>query len=220
MTSSSPLPPSVRRPTRPRGDARRRQILDVAVDLFAARGFNTVGIAELASEVGITQAGVLHHFPSKAALLLAVLQERETRVAIEQARYQAETNDFVRAFLHVLEENEKSPALVQLFAVLSAESIATTHPGHDWFVQRYETTIARATSALEELIAESRLPAGVTVETVARWFHGMADGLRIQWLLNPGALNRHETVAQFASLLEPYFISSRTGPHRPAGYSE
>lgn len=192
------------RTTRPRGDLRRRRILEVAVDLFAARGFNDVGIAEIASAVGITPAGLLHHFPTKAALLLAVLQERELRVEQTLTRYLGEKDDFITAFLQILEDNEKSPGLVQLFAVLSAESLSSTHPGHTWFVSRYEETISSAAAHLGTLIDESALPPGVTTETVARWMHGLADGLRIQWLLSPGSLNRHETVAQFAALLRPY----------------
>lgn len=191
--------------TRPRGDARRRKILDAAMNRFAARGFNDVGIGELADDVGITKAGLLHHFPTKAALLLAVLQERESRVATEQARYKEADGDFLGAFLHILEDNERHPGLVQLFAVLSAESISVTNPGHEWFVQRYDTVIADAAVQLGEIIDESLLPADVTLETVARWLHGLADGLRIQWLLSPGSLNRHQAVAQFTALLEPYF---------------
>jgi AcrR family transcriptional regulator len=196
------------RATRPRGDARRRRILEVAVDLFAARGFNDVGIAEIASAVGITPAGLLHHFPTKAALLLAVLQERELRVEQTLSRYLSDKDDFIAAFLQILEDNEKSPGLVQLFAVLSAESLSSTHPGHTWFTSRYEETIASAAKHLGAIVDESTLPPGVTTETIARWMHGIADGLRIQWLLSPGSLNRHETVAQFASLLTPYLKSS------------
>jgi hypothetical protein len=44
----------------------------------------------------------------------------------------------------------------------------------------------------------------VTAETIVRWIHALADGLRMQWLLNPGSLNRHETVAQFVAMLKPY----------------
>jgi len=193
-----------KRATRPRGDVRRRRILEVAVDLFGARGFNDVGIAEIAAEVGITPAGLLHHFPTKAALLLAVLQERELRVEQTLTRYLEEKDDFITAFLQILEDNEKSPGLVQLFAVLSAESLSSTHPGHTWFVSRYEDTISSAAAHLSTMIDASALPPGVSTETIARWMHGLADGLRIQWLLNPGSLNRHETVAQFAALLRPY----------------
>lgn len=191
--------------TRPRGDERRTRILEVAVDLFGARGFNDVGIAEISAAVGITPAGLLHHFPSKASLLLAVLQQRELRVEQALNRYMNQEENFVEAFLHVLEDNEKSPGLVQLFAVLSAESLSSTHPGHEWFVNRYEDTIRVASEHLDSIIDRGSLPSGVTVETLARWLHGMADGIRIQWLLNPGSLNRHETVAQFAELLRPYF---------------
>lgn len=204
-TNSDDLLESKARQTRPRGDERRRRILEVAVDLFGARGFNDVGIAEISAAVGITPAGLLHHFPTKAALLLAVLQQREMRVEQALGRYMQNAEDFITAFLHVLEENEKSPGLVKLFAVLSAESLSATHPGHEWFVSRYEDTIKTASNHLAQLIDEDALPPGVTTETVARWVHGMADGIRIQWLLNPGALNRHETVAQFAELLRPYF---------------
>jgi AcrR family transcriptional regulator len=205
MTSKSNPNPEVRaRQTRPRGDERRRRILEAAVDLFGARGFNDVGIAEISAAVGITPAGLLHHFPTKAALLLAVLQQRELRVEQALGRYMANSEDFITAFLHVLGDNERSPGLVQLFAVLSAESLSSTHPGHEWFVSRYEDTIKAASNHLDEMIDASTLPPGVTTETIARWLHGMADGIRIQWLLNPGSLNRHDTVAQFAELLRPY----------------
>ena len=214
MSSTPPGTEGARkRSTRPRGDARRRQILDVSVGLFSARGFNDVGIAEISADVGITPAGLLHHFPTKAALLLAVLQEREMRVELTLARYMAEKEDFISAFLGILEDNERSPGLAQLFAVLSAESLSSTHPGHEWFVLRYEKTIADAARQLSAMVDESALPAGMTTETIARWLHGLADGLRIQWLLSPGSLNRHETVAQFAALLRPYL--KKTTPTAP-----
>lgn len=192
------------RQTRAHGDARKRQILDAALDLFSARGFNAVSVADLATRVGMTQAGLLHHFPTKADLMLAVLQERETRNSLDEERDLNAGADYVTSFINRLEENEKNPVLVQLFAVLSAESLSVTHPSHEWFVQRYEKTVADMTNAISEMIDEPRLPAGATAETVARWVIGLADGLRLQWLLNPEALSRHQTVRQFVQLLEPY----------------
>lgn len=190
--------------TRPRGDARRLEILQVARELFSARGFNSVGIAEIANRVGITQAGLLHHFPTKADLLHAVLQERETRNDQAEAALVAQGNDYISAFLHTLQSNEQNPAMVQLFAVLSAEGIAESNPSHEWWVDRYDRLIANAVGGLESIVDVAKLPPGVTTETLARWLLGMADGLRIQWLLRPGSMNRHETVAQFAALLTPY----------------
>lgn len=196
-----------RRPTRPHGEARRREILDAARHLFSERGFNSVGIAEIAQYVGISQAGLLYHFPSKSSLLLAVLEDRERRNDEMEARWVEAGNDYISAFLHTLQSNERTPSLVQLFAVLSAEGISTSHPSHDWWVDRYERLVGNAAAGLRPIIDESRLPPGVTEETVARWLIAIADGLRIQWLLAPGSLNRHQTVAQFIALLEPYLLS-------------
>src|SRR5689334_24653042 len=59
-----------------RGDARRQQILDAAVELFAEKGYRSTGIAQLADTVGMTHPGLLYYFGSKERLLLEVVAER------------------------------------------------------------------------------------------------------------------------------------------------
>lgn len=54
------------------GDDRRTEILDAAAQLFAARGFGPVGVDEIGAAVGITGPSVYRHFPSKAAILIAI----------------------------------------------------------------------------------------------------------------------------------------------------
>lgn len=44
---------------------RRQEILDVALRTFATRGFHNASLAEIAAEVGMTAAGILHHFKTK-----------------------------------------------------------------------------------------------------------------------------------------------------------
>jgi AcrR family transcriptional regulator len=195
-----------RRPktTRPHGDARRRQILNSAMELFSARGFNGVSLAEVADHAGLTQPGLLHHFPSKASLLLAVLQEREQRNNAEEQRLLEAGEDYFQAFLSTLARNEKNPSLVQLFAVISAESLSTAHPGHSWTLDRYRDTVRTATKTLEPLLDPEKLPEGVTAETIARWLIGMADGLRIQWILEPSEMSRHALMTQFVEILRPF----------------
>lgn len=203
-----------KRETRPRGDARRRQILDAAIELFAKRGYNAVGIAEIAANVGITQAGLLHHFPSKAELLLAVLEERLARNQAEERRYAEEGHNFLEAFARTLDNNEASPLLVQLAAVSTAEGLSETHPSHDYWVARYDQLVRRATEQLAPIIDESTLPDGVTPETLARWVLGMADGLRLQSLLDPAAPSRALLMRQFIATLSPYL---RRDPHASGG---
>ncbi|MBF4614171.1 TetR/AcrR family transcriptional regulator [Curtobacterium sp. VKM Ac-1376] len=176
----------------------------MALRLFAQRGFTNVSVADLAAEVGITTAGLLHHFGTKNALLIAVLQERESRNQDADQALRGAGRNWLETYLERLEQNEEQPALVQLFALLSAESIAQEHPAHDWFVERYRSAAQEAADELSTLIDPSKLPDGITVATVGQWLIGLADGLRLQQLLNPGSVNRHESVRMFVSLLEPY----------------
>jgi AcrR family transcriptional regulator len=47
------------------------------METFATRGYNKASLAEISDRVGLTQAGVLHCFPSKADLLTGVLELRD-----------------------------------------------------------------------------------------------------------------------------------------------
>jgi Bacterial regulatory proteins, tetR family len=49
-------------------------IIDAAIELFGSRGFKGTTIAAIAERVGLTDAGVLHHFPTKSVLIEAALE--------------------------------------------------------------------------------------------------------------------------------------------------
>lgn len=53
--------------------ARRQQILDIAADLFAHRGFHGVSVAELGAACGISGPALYKHFASKDAMLAEML---------------------------------------------------------------------------------------------------------------------------------------------------
>jgi AcrR family transcriptional regulator len=57
----------------PRGRARREQLLDATAELVAARGFHSVGIAEIGAAAGVTGSAIYRHFDTKLDLLVAVL---------------------------------------------------------------------------------------------------------------------------------------------------
>ena len=56
------------------GDTRTRILIE-AEHLFGQHGFAATRLAHIAAAVGLGNAGLLHHFPSKAALYRAVLEE-------------------------------------------------------------------------------------------------------------------------------------------------
>lgn len=53
--------------------SRREQILHRAAELFAARGFHGVSVAELGAACGISGPALYKHFPSKDAMLAEML---------------------------------------------------------------------------------------------------------------------------------------------------
>ena len=56
--------------------ARREQILQTALALFAAQGFDATSTRQIAKEAGIAEGLIFHYFPTKASLLTAILEDR------------------------------------------------------------------------------------------------------------------------------------------------
>ncbi len=53
----------------------RQRIIDVAAKLFAERGFDGTSVRDIATEMGIANPSIYHHFKSKADLLTELLTE-------------------------------------------------------------------------------------------------------------------------------------------------
>ena len=172
--------------TRPATRAKREQILKAAVEIFGNKGSTNGTLADVAEQVGITHAGVLHHFGSKQKLLLEVLAYRD----------QADVQDLEskripygpELFVHLVKtafENEKRPGIVQAYTVLSAESVTDEHPGREYFEERYTTLRREVSDAFAELCAQEGVTDTETVAAASAAILAVMDGLQLQWLLHP-----------------------------------
>lgn len=65
-------------------DERRRQILSVAAELFARRGFAGTTTRQIADAVGTSETVLFRLFPSKEALYTAILEQRVSAGQIEE----------------------------------------------------------------------------------------------------------------------------------------
>ncbi|WP_421913634.1 TetR/AcrR family transcriptional regulator [Mesorhizobium sp.] len=61
----------------------RKRVLDVAEESFQARGYHASSLGDLMMAAGITGGALHHHFPTKKALAMAVIEER-VAAAVEQ----------------------------------------------------------------------------------------------------------------------------------------
>ncbi|MFI5893286.1 TetR/AcrR family transcriptional regulator [Actinoplanes sp. NPDC051513] len=60
-------------PPAPRRRSRRDEILEIAMGLFAARGYHGVSMDDIGSAAGVTGPALYHHFRGKEAMLVAAL---------------------------------------------------------------------------------------------------------------------------------------------------
>src|SRR3954462_11858088 len=81
---TAPRPPAKRSATRAsrKGTWRRGEILSATIRLVARNGGRGTSLAQIASEAGVTQQGLLHYFASKDDLLNAALDVRDERDAV------------------------------------------------------------------------------------------------------------------------------------------
>jgi AcrR family transcriptional regulator len=172
-----------------KGIARRQEIIDVALELLATQGMRASTLQEIATRVGISAPGVLHHFGSKENLLIAVLEERDNRDLEAAAQRAVAQPPGERGHLNSLEaavaRTKASPGLARLYTVLAAEATDPDHPAHEWFRRRYHRIRELTRVEMERAIASGLLDPSVDAEALSQLLPGILDGLQLQWLLDP-----------------------------------
>lgn len=175
---------------RPKGDvafteARKQEILQAAFEVFSNKGFRGGSLSQVSELVGISEAGILHHFKTKGNLLIAVLEYRDS-LSRDVARISLNMSgkEFLRGWFDLLNFNISHPGIVELYCIVSAESTAQDHPAHEFFKNRYEFVIGLTQSAFEDLSANNYLRSRVSPIEASRALIALSDGLQLQWLLN------------------------------------
>jgi TetR/AcrR family transcriptional regulator, cholesterol catabolism regulator len=72
MTQNSNERPR-KRTSNAKGSARRAQLLGIAAELFATRGYSQTTVRDIADEASILSGSLYHHFESKEAMLREIL---------------------------------------------------------------------------------------------------------------------------------------------------
>ncbi|MFF1255176.1 TetR family transcriptional regulator [Pseudarthrobacter sp. NPDC058329] len=179
-------------------DEKRLGILDAALKVFARDGYRGGSLKVVAREAGMSDAGLLHHFGSKSALLAAVLEFRDTRTeAVYTPMHVDDPYMILLGLVELARYNVSTPGLVRLHVTLSAEAAAPQHPAHGYFVQRYEYYIDGLTRAFCGCAERGTLRPGTSPVQAAQATIAAQDGLQLLWLLHgdsidlPGGIEAH-----------------------------
>ncbi|SDO41542.1 DNA-binding transcriptional regulator, AcrR family [Nakamurella panacisegetis] len=199
--------PARRGPGRPRGgdgDRTRSNLLDAAVEQFAAAGFRGTSLGKIAERAGLSQAGLLHHFPSKLHLLAEVLRRRDEMDGKDLAlRGPGKSGwDRFELLVELVRVNAERPGLVQLYTTMAGEAIEPDHPARAWLQDHLMATTATLTEALHEGQAAGTVRADAPVDRIVQMTIAVLDGLQIQWLALPPGEDGRPAIDMVADVRE------------------
>jgi AcrR family transcriptional regulator len=182
-------------------DESRARILAAALAEFAASGYRGATIGGIATRAGISQSGVLHHFPSKELLLAEVIEQRNSDHLAEYEQAVEEDPDlgFLTGMVRLMQRAAREPDLTRLFTVVIAEATSPEHPAHEWAVERYLTVTEIVADGLRGAQARGILRDGFDVEATASTLLAAMDGLQLRHVLSPHDLRIDRAFARLAA---------------------
>lgn len=189
-----------------KGIARRREILDRAIEVFRDRGADGTSLRRIAQAIGVSHGALLHYFSSREELLVAVYEHAEHRRDLDRAEIglpDPAHEIAVEVMANAALANLEVPGLVQLYSTLVATSLESEKgPAKQFFTARFERVRENLAQRLREDQAAGRVRTDMDPEQTAALIVAASDGLQIQWLLEP-SIQLQETLKLFSVLLAP-----------------
>jgi AcrR family transcriptional regulator len=175
-------------------EANRARILQAARRVFGERGFHAASIEEIAEEAGLSNGAIYYNFESKGDLFFALLEERlderihhMRRTIGQQAGAGSPATalaDEARDATRSLKESREWRLLLLEFVAHAARtpSLAPKLSAHK---RRLRTVLAEL---LEQRLGERGIAPPIPVDELALAAAGLAEGLAVEELSDPGSV--------------------------------
>ena len=170
---------------------RPQQIIAAAIPIIGQCGYYGFSIRALAEACGLSVPGILHHFRSKEAILLAVLDYRERRdfEAVWQglpfrdpAQLAAYSLAEVKRLLReTVVRNSQQADVLRLVTMLRTEALYPQHPAFAFFRDRNRRTLVTITHMFTGKVPS---PQATAAQVMA-----LMLGLETLWLGNPDLID-------------------------------
>jgi AcrR family transcriptional regulator len=131
-------PVSVHPPRRTQGErstATRERLLDATIDCLIEFGWNGTTVARIADRAGVTRGAQVHHYRTKADLVLAAVRHlvsKQVAAAVAELPRVRRTNDVAGATLDLLWHVHRDPlfaAVVELWVAARTDPALSAHVG-------------------------------------------------------------------------------------------
>jgi AcrR family transcriptional regulator len=162
----------------------KASIVDAAAAVFARNGYRATTLQDVAEVVGLSRPGLLHHFLSKEALFVAVL-ERAKAWAQEAWRASTVADDSgLGPIVAFVGGDESARWLFQLVHVLEGEAISGNEHAQAYVLERARFIRQRIADRLRSQQAEGKIRADVDIEVIATLVASTVNGLQKSWLID------------------------------------
>ena len=161
-------------------DDTKARIRAVAMELFAAEGYERTSLREIAERVGMTKASLYYHYPSKQALLIALIEPLvdEWRREVEAAEREPYDPTSVRVALGRILDTmirhrdacaivmRDTPALASVKPILQ-EMIQVGTRLHTWLAGPHPTEVDRIRAIAASEVLGGAVSSVVTIAEVS-----------------------------------------------------
>ncbi|MFF0953027.1 TetR/AcrR family transcriptional regulator [Rhizobium leguminosarum] len=168
-----------------KGEVRRAEILSAAMRRFAEDGYQNAAIGDVARDVGLSLPGLLHHFPTKVDLLLAILDKRDLECESFIGPYRSDLRGLLKGMVEVFRRNAEMIEVIRAFAILNAESLMKDHPAKAWFLDRASQLQNDIAATFERAVADGSIDGKIDGRAMAAELIAVMDGLQMLWLRDP-----------------------------------
>lgn len=156
--------------------ARRLQIIDAGLTVFARRGYAGATTAAICREAGIGSGTFFHYFPTKLSLVLAILDEGVTESREFFAAHEEHSEpvrvvfDWVRHELRDLSDPRASGFIAVVSGLVAHEEISAALAAQD------EINRAGLVACVESAQESGQIRGDVTAGRLAEWVMVVVDG--------------------------------------------
>jgi AcrR family transcriptional regulator len=181
----------------------RDNILAAAVTLFAEKGYDATGVAEICAEAKVSKGAFYHHFPSKQAVFLAILEDWLAALDLQLEQKLAESSDIPSGLIEMASITRgifsAAGGHLAMFIEFWSQSL---HDPEIWkaTVDPYRRYTRMFSGYIQRGIDEGSLR-GVDPDTTARMIVGLAVGLLAQGLMDPEAADWGKTAVSSMELI-------------------
>lgn len=196
---------------------RHERILEAALRVFTQKGYHAAAVDDIAFDAATSKGGIYHHFPSKQAIFLALLDRTAAllRSKVEGA-LAAEQDPIVRAEVAlrvVLETFAAHRTLARLFFV---ESLGAGREFHERMLALRADFCALIQSHLDEAVRAGAIPPLDTTLASRVWFGALNEVLTAWVLAEPPAPLAEAYPALRALLLRSIGVAAPAEPPTPS----